>query len=219
MGVQKYNLYKLLKSCSDEPVVKYIKKRREKIKCNPYFLSLVSNHFQKVLRHRKWVIHMFYFISGVLSQEERNGLYERILHHDLSKFSAVESIGYTIKFHRKNGVQNDREKKSWDLAFYHHCTHNDHHPEFFKMGDMNHCALLESIIDMLACRIEKDIEINNVTVHSILDIPKKYLERYTIADKKKVSKYLIEWGHVLIDGLYINYLRRELTDIDVKTRE
>ena len=210
MVVQTYSISKLLKSCSDEVALKYVKKRHFKVTCNTVFLSLLCKHIQEVLKHRRWIIRMFFFVSHALIQEQREKLYERILQHDLSKLSSIESIGYTIQFHRKGKEKNEKEKKCVEKAFKHHYECNDHHPEYYGANNMDEYALIESIIDMLACRTDRDISRDNFTLSAILDIPDIYLERYTVGDKKKVCKYLNEWKHVLKEGIYMNYLIKEI---------
>ena len=215
MGIKTYSVLRLLKNCSDEPVLRYVRKGHYKVTGNSLFISLVSNHFRQVLKHRRWVIRMFFFIGQALKIEEREQLYDRILHHDLSKFSTIETIGYTIKFHRKNGEKNEKEKKCWEKALIHHYAKNDHHPEHSRPNRMNHYALLESVIDMLACRAEKDLSKENFDLNSILDIPDIYLERYIIEDKKKVLQYISHWNTVLHDTVYQkDFIKQMVHELD-----
>ena len=47
--------------------------------------------------------------------------------HDLSKFSAVEALGYSgWSFKTKSG-----DKQSFEVAWNHHKNHNEHHPEYW----------------------------------------------------------------------------------------
>ena len=201
MTVRTYSLSKLLKNSTDEIAIKYVKEGRYKVTCNALFISVVYQHFKQVLRHRRWINHIFLYIAHALTYEDREILYDRILRHDLSKFSTIESIGYAIKFHRKNAAKKEKEKRCWEKALKHHYELNDHHPQHYEDGNMEQHALIESIIDMLACRIERDVTQHDFSVNSLFDIPEMYLERYSIQDRKKVCEHLLHWKSVLLHDI------------------
>ena len=191
------DIYTLLhQRCSDDMVLQYVKKRNEVITCRDTCLTYISNHLQQTLEHRKWLYFAFLLISESLTGRDREKLYQLILHHDLSKFSAVEIIGYSLKFGRKGReLSNPSNIALWDLALSHHYLHNAHHPQHRADNKMSTIHLLESIVDMLACRMQRVLAGHSEsTTEAIFDVPLTFLQRYTEKDRKKVMFYLSSWS-------------------------
>ena len=117
--------------------------------------------------------------------------------HDLSKFSAVEALGYAVKFGRENSskpLKNSRHIAMWESALKHHYDNNPHHPQFHSGQDMPRHYLLESVIDMLGCRLERNLAgHSDLKIEDIFKIPDTYLERYTASDRVRVKAYLSQW--------------------------
>ena len=80
-----------------------------------------------------------------LSEKEREELRDRILVHDKSKYSKEEWEGYRQWFHTAPGET--KNKEMFDKAWEHHCSVNDHHPEYWKGKDMSKVAIAELICD------------------------------------------------------------------------
>jgi hypothetical protein len=79
---------------------------------------------------------------------------KRLIEHDLSKFSALETYGYMMySFNDKNSTI---QKNNFKTAWHHHKQHNSHHPEYWidvnKKGNteilpMNKIDVLEMVAD------------------------------------------------------------------------
>lgn len=70
---------------------------------------------------------------------DKTAFLQRLIYHDLSKFSAAETYGYmNFQFGGENA---SAQKKDFELAWHHHKHHNSHHPEYWfsvnKKGETN----------------------------------------------------------------------------------
>ena len=185
----------------DDESFSYVQERREEIICSDNVLPLVIKHFHQALTHRKWIYHAFLLVDAgaCFLQPLHAILKERILKHDLSKFSAEEVLGYALKFGGGTKDLEGEDKVTWEGSLSHHLCHNDHHPQFYCGKDMQDHALFESMLDMLACRMERDISCENTSVKNIFAIPDMYLLRYSKTDRKRVSAYLRSWCESVTD--------------------
>jgi len=88
----------------------------------------------KVIPHKVEVFKAGIELSVVLPEQCRIDELEFINNlwiHDLSKFSAVEALGYSgWNFQTKSG-----DKEGFEIAWNHHKNHNPHHPEYWLSVD------------------------------------------------------------------------------------
>lgn len=113
-------------------------------------------YMKKVIPHKVEV-----FKAGMelksLSTETTKEIRERLLFHDLSKFSKQETAYATHKF-GKDVKNSDAQLRAFGLAFHHHKMNNDHHPEYWwyvkkdgstKAVPMPHACVWEMIADWI----------------------------------------------------------------------
>ena len=153
----------------------------------------VQQHFVITLSHKRFIKKSFlrfqdYFESMGLKEEQINK-------HDDSKLTSfLEIIGYTQRW-----IWNEKTE-IWNEAWRHHFTSNSHHPEYYTdldgkqenvQSDMEHFDLMESVIDMIACRWERQLEgKEDVKNEQLLQIGDYFLNRYTNNDRGRVKKLL-----------------------------
>ena len=82
-----------------------------------------------------------------LSDDDMIELRRKISKHDESKYSDDEFEGYRKNFYPAPGEDKNVAKREFDLAWRHHYTVNDHHPEYWKGKDMSKIAIAELICD------------------------------------------------------------------------
>jgi len=110
--------------------------------------------------------------------------------HDLSKYSLAEAVGYTQRWvHKQDG-------DSWQQALGHHYSAHPHHPQWFTIartgdGRMTRAALQESLVDMVACRWERELKGREDAADSeLVDIAPGFLERYEREDRELVRRLM-----------------------------
>lgn len=54
-------------------------------------------------------------------------LYEKIIKHDLSKYSKEEFDAYRKQYYPIDEIEKYNNKEAFEKAWYHHWTHNEHH--------------------------------------------------------------------------------------------
>lgn len=184
----------------DDEVFSYVQDKKETITCNKDLLPLIRKHFHQSLSHRKWIYYAFLMVdAGACFLQPLHGiLKERMIKHDLSKFSAAEVLGYALKFGAGNRELDGEEILTWENSLSHHQSENDHHPQYFQEKNMPEISLIESVLDMLACRMERNISCENTSVDNIFAIPDIYLSRYSKTDRNRVSAFLKSWCEDLI---------------------
>jgi hypothetical protein len=84
-------------------------------------------------------------------------MYNRILVHDKSKYIEPEFSAYRQWFYPDSNET--KNKDLFDSAWRHHYTFNDHHPEYYYIGDtkvveMSVRAMCEMFCDWLAMSIK-----------------------------------------------------------------
>ena len=194
-----HDLYTLVKARypEDELVLQYVCERKESVTCTVKTLQYIFNHFKQTLEHRKWLYYTWVLLSDSFNESEAKCIDKLIMKHDLSKFSAVEAVGYGWKFGRLKSskpLKNSDHLAMWESALKHHYANNPHHPQYHSNQDMPTHYLLESIIDMLGCRLQRNLAgRSDLKVEDIFKIPDTYLERYTEADRHRVKTYLSQW--------------------------
>ena len=175
----------------------------------------ISFYFASVANHRELVRAMqeLWEISGPPTGNLtlRAELTDRVRRHDITKYGPHECLGYFLKWSLQR-VLTTKEEDCWQRALNHHYCQNDHHPEFFTQGsfvmageeplmDMPEAALIEACIDMLARRLELDLQHKRATgIHptELFAIPTRFLNRFGVI-KEEVALYLFDWGAKLAD--------------------
>jgi len=158
-----------------------------------YFAGIlkVREHFKNTLRHKKFILKTF---SRFQNYFESKGITkERAECHDDSKLTDfIEIVGYT---HRR--ILNLKTIE-WSKAWRRHYMNNAYHPEHYHISDenniqqdMEYVNLVESVMDMLACRWEKTLYGNeDVTNEDLLNIEYCFFKRYTSSDRIKATEIL-----------------------------
>ena len=153
----------------------------------------IREHFVVTMSHKTFIMKVFnrfrqYFESVNLKEKQ-------ISKHDDSKLTSfLEIVGYTQRW-----IWNEKTD-IWKEAWKHHYTSNSHHPEYYVFSDekgqkvqsdMEYFSLVESVVDMIACRWERTLSgWDDVSTDQLLDIEEHFLNRYTIGDRERVKKLL-----------------------------
>ena len=143
----------------------------------------VINHYAITSSHRKWIRLIYRLMSLASALQYESDLDYATEIHDLSKYGAEEAIGYGIMFGKTGAFREldecSGEKQSWEGALKSHLSSNSHHPQFFAAGeDMGAVDLEESVIDMLACRAERQLASDPLLLPSrLFDLEHKFLTR------------------------------------------
>lgn len=183
----------------------------------------VPAHLVNTASHREWVRFSFQLLTqtepGLKFDEE---LADRVLCHDLSKYSYGEVLGYAVMFgdgsETFRSLTDPDENREWKKALSHHFSNNDHHPEYFLDNICPFSAdkicvspsilslaprvakyvLVESIFDMLACRGERSMKQDpEFSVTKWFDIDDKFLLRFAKEDKDFVRYKLNTFSDVV----------------------
>ena len=183
---------------SQDRILKYVRNRNESVTCTKRGLSYIINHMRQTVEHRKWLYYAFVLVADSFTYRDREKLHELVLNHDLSKFSATEAIGYGYKFGRKNvnsvELKNPKHIAMWEDALKHHHINNAHHPEHTPHCPLSFFVLIESVLDLLACRMGKKLAGKlDSTPNDIFDIPPMYIERYVPNDRERIKDLLSTW--------------------------
>ena len=153
----------------------------------------VREHFVVTLNHKKFILKSFARFQTFF--ESINLKREQVEMHDDSKLTNFEEIiGYTQMWIWKTKTD------TWKDAWKHHYTTNSHHPEYYRWSpkdgeivqeNMQDLDIVESVIDMLACRWERQLNgREDVKKEDLLDIEEHFLKRYTDHDRVKVKTLL-----------------------------
>ena len=212
----------------------------------------ISVYFESVAKHRHYVRKVFQLwllshpdvLSPIRGELEKEIL-ERCRRHDLSKYAPEEILGYFFKWFQPTPIGDGDEKLLWTTALEHHYQENDHHPEFYTsafgnlqtdpMTLMSKAAMVESCIDMLACRLERTLGSllqSGVSIcpEQMFSIPMLYLERFGAMKRDDVCVYLFDWvtrvSHIVSEGVGSSVLDRSaverwqtLSEVSFKPRE
>ena len=151
-------------------------------------------HFEVTLSHKMFIQKAYKrFLHYLDLHNLRNDMIDA---HDNSKLTSfLEIVGYTQRW-----IWNVKSD-IWGQALHHHFTSNSHHPEYYSkkngkngetvQNDMHHLDLLESVVDMIACRWERKLGgKEDVTNDQLVDIEPIFLKRYTMNDRAKVLHIL-----------------------------
>ena len=162
----------------------------------------VREHIVVTLSHKKFIRKSFtrfqkFFQSINLTEEQ-------VSKHDDSKLTSfLEIIGYTQRWVWEVKID------IWKEAWKHHYTTNSHHPEYYIhstedgqpiQNDMNYLDMVESVVDMLACRWERKLDGNEfVRCNELLDIQEFFFNRYTSKDRARVKQLLTQLSNLEYD--------------------
>ncbi|KAL3977646.1 CD58 antigen [Sarotherodon galilaeus] len=145
-----------------------------------------------------------------------------LIHHS-SKTSDIESTAYSgimAYFMEKEAIEAQAKKGGLkydhhahidgktvltamaNQGFYHHYTRNPHHPEHKGSAEMNEPAVIEAVVDGLACILERG---NEEELNTALDWIGKY----------KTIRFPHE-SNSTFAGCVLNALKQYITDIDFK---
>jgi len=156
----------------------------------------ISKHFYAVASHRKHlsIVYNLCNIANVCFLGEDMG--ERVKLHDLSKYGPLEAMGYSIMFGPTGNFRElqGKEKDLWEKAVASHFKSNPHHPQHTEDGLMKKEDLVESLLDMMACRLERTLKGKQfINASQLMNIPKEYLWRYQPPDRVKVEQIIDSW--------------------------
>ena len=159
----------------------------------------VREHFEKTLSHKKFILKSFTRFESFF--ESINLKREQVEIHDDSKLTSfLEIIGCTQRWIWNTNTD------IWGDALKNRYHANSHHPEYYQSvsengevirDNMNYLDIVESVIDMLACRWERKLNgKEDVENKDLLDIDEFFLKRYTDHDKIQVKNLLMQLMNV-----------------------
>jgi hypothetical protein len=150
----------------------------------------VPVHYSQVASHRRAIKRTAEILVEVGAIPEIVPEYQR---HDMSKYGPFEVIGYALMFSATSQFQklDGAAQDEWTKSVQSHYRDNPHHPEFWGKNNMTEDARIESVIDMVACRLERDFKWNEVSDMCKMD--GKFLNRYTDSDRKIVVHLLEDY--------------------------
>lgn len=166
--------------------------------------SGIGQHFNIVASHRTWIQHVYELCQIAKVPYLHVDLKSRIRKHDLSKYGPKEAPGYSIMFGKTGQFRslNDTDKEQFEEAVANHYKANTHHPEHYgnfpEMLPMCSTDLQESLMDMVACHLERTLKDEEaLTADMIMDISHVYLNRYHPGDRIIVQAMIKVWVNSL----------------------
>ena len=210
-----YSLYQIVKQHHpyEDRVLQYLKNRNESISCRRSGLKYIFRHIRNVIEHRKWVYYVFVLINDSLSTTWREILRDMVRDHDLSMFSAVEVLGYGLKYGiKRNNVplRNPKHIEMWENALAHHIKNNPHHPQHVPGYSICHGDFLDSLLDVIAMWMSSIAGNCGYTPKDIFEVPETLLSDYTTRDRKKISTYLNAWSFDVTTTPHRNSLAKSM---------
>jgi len=177
----------------------------------------IANHLSIVASHRKHlnIVYELCTIAKVNFMGEIE-MEKRVKAHDLSKYGPHEAMGYSIMF----GVDQcfrelqGKDKERWDKALDHHYKTNPHHPQYAGEALMHPADLEESLLDMMACRLERSLKGHSIiNVAHLMHFPSEYLWRYHQPDRTKIRNMIDSWRQS-INHLALSKYNVEIFSVD-----
>lgn len=157
----------------------------------------VGRHFNSVATHRVWVGLVYELLQIAESHFLEDCLRDKIQKHDLSRYGAKEVLGHSIMFGQTGTWRSlcGIEQEVWVKSTVNHYKANPHHPQYYGDLTMPIADLEQSIIDMLACRFQRDLKsLTFLTAGTIMDIPGICLTRYKPKDQVMVINIISNWS-------------------------
>ena len=143
-------------------------------------------------------------LDWIITEDISVKLFERILAHDLSKYSDEEFDAYRRYYHPINIEERENAKEDFDKAWEHHWKNNDHHWEHRQndtdFTEETELAILENVCDWLAMGYkfhDRPIEYYNKNKNKIIlpDKQRELLERI-LKDLEKTKRDMKKYGRV-----------------------
>lgn len=140
-------------------------------------------------------------LDWIITEDICLKLFERILSHDLSKYSKEEFYAYRKYYHPINEEEKQNSKEEFEKAWEHHWKNNDHHWQHRQndtdFTEETELAILENVCDWLAMGYKfnnRPIEYYNDHKDKIIlpDKQKLFLER-VLNDLEKSKKEYKLW--------------------------
>ena len=147
-------------------IISFILKRKynKKInKINKKINKQNNKYIEYIEEHRANVMNAYHELTNnpkffqKYNDEIINGLYERAIKHDLSKYSNEEFDGYRKYFYPISIQEKEQNIKNFNKAWEHHWKHNSHHWQyrqnkkiFNKNNKEEILDILENILDWMA---------------------------------------------------------------------
>ncbi|XP_021358626.1 uncharacterized protein LOC110453791 isoform X2 [Mizuhopecten yessoensis] len=146
----------------------------------------VQEHYRQCDSHRFWIMKAYERLKSNNFLTEMTDEEAKV--HDLSKYDISQSIGYTAMWVHKV----DWNNKTWQTALNDHYRRESHHPQFHpKDKRMPRKDLEESLVDMIACRWERDLKGDEKTTwQDLVDFHPNYLKRYCEEDLTDVTSLI-----------------------------
>ena len=169
--------------------------------CHLLIKAGVHVHYSTTASHRKHLQQVLdlFIICDVFTEDDKEEIKQAVKVHDWSKYGPDEAIGYGIMFgvNKKFRKLNEMEAVFWERSLKSHFASNSHHPQYHtkagsdKLEPMDKINMVESVIDMLACVLERELEESKVVkVNEFFEISDKFLERYLPSDREAVKQFL-----------------------------
>lgn len=183
-----------------------IKTLLEKIK-----IKIKEHEYKKYIEeHRDNIRDAFVEVSTcpdldwIITEDISVKLFERILVHDLSKYSDEEFDAYRRYYHPINIEERQNAKEDFNKAWEHHWKNNDHHWECrqndTEFTEETELAILENVCDWLAMGYkfhDRPIEYYNKHKNKI-KLPEKQREllEKILKDLEKTKRDMKKYGRV-----------------------
>ena len=115
------------------------------------YRAYIEEHCDNVLKAYKEMLRIYSYHSFVLDPDLRGEFHRRCTEHDASKYSEEEFKAYREHFHSISEEEKEASKESFDVAWKHHYTVNDHHWEHYVDNDgVAHEIPLIAIAELIA---------------------------------------------------------------------
>ncbi|XP_060069449.1 uncharacterized protein LOC132549525 [Ylistrum balloti] len=164
---------------------------RDRDPTNPLYQLLmieydIQEHYRQCDSHRFWIVKAYERLKAENFLTEMTENDAKV--HDLSKYDISQAIGYTAKWVHKVNWNNN----TWQRSLNDHYRRESHHPQYHPEGErMPRKDLEESLVDMIACRWERDLKGNEeVTWHDLVDFHPNFLKRYCEEDLTEVTSLI-----------------------------
>lgn len=168
---------------------------------------LGTEHRTRLERHRELVYDVY-----DLHKDKFGSLAPDVLMaHDLSKFQLAEMIGYTIKWHDKEGkvrekfkqlgFTDEQIKQMWKSARSHHYFANSHHPQL--QDGCSQTDLEEAICDMVAMGCEMagkaiPTDFDQLAAYVLAD-DEFYIKRFSQEEQNYIKSKILATGEMVLD--------------------
>ena len=163
------------------------------------YKEYVEAHKERVEEFANWLLES---CPEVFEDVDLDAFREVIEEHDESKFSEEEFEPYAQKW-----FGDKKKTREYELAWEHHWTNNEHHPEYWLGEDMPYIYILEMICDWGSFSIASgDMkELSDFYFNKAKEDPEKNLSEAT---KEIIEDILSKIDSVISSDLKENYTER-----------